>query len=130
MGIGGDEISEWTDPAVAAELAGYDHPRHILQATEEPGEKFLRSICIPMTLEENVEHPVLLFHHGSEVMKFTVDPNEGFVPMPVAARVWPLATHLADEAGAELAAPTADALARRGDAPLDQKPLNIPARSG
>jgi hypothetical protein len=34
-------------------------------------------------MEENVEHHVLLFHHRPEVMKLTVDPNEGFVQMPL-----------------------------------------------
>jgi hypothetical protein len=66
-------------------------------------------------LDKDVGHHAVLTRDGSEARKFTVDPNEGCIQIPFAARARPLAAHLAGESGAELAAPTADALMRHDD---------------
>jgi hypothetical protein len=63
-------------------------------------------------LDKDVGHHAVLTRDGSEARKFPVDPNEGCIQIPFAARARPLAAHLAGESGAELAAPTADALMR------------------
>ena len=41
---------------VASQLIGHDHPRHVLQALQQPAKEALGGFGIPPLLHENVEY--------------------------------------------------------------------------
>ena len=46
--------------AIAPQLIGHEHSRHILQTLQQPLEKALRGVGIAPRLNENVEHDAIL----------------------------------------------------------------------
>jgi hypothetical protein len=62
--------------AVASQLIGHDHARHILQALQQPSEESLRGFGIPPRLNKDVEHGAVLIHGAPKVVLYALDPNE------------------------------------------------------
>jgi len=46
--------------AIAPQFVGHNHPRHLLQARQQPSEEALRGVCIAPGLNEDVEHNAIL----------------------------------------------------------------------
>jgi len=54
--------------AVASQLIGHDHPRHILQALQESAKEALGGFGTQPLLHENVEYNTILIHGAPEVV--------------------------------------------------------------
>ena len=61
--------------AVAAQFVGHDHPRHVLQALQQPLEELLGSFGIPPVLHEDVEHDAFLVDRAPEIVLHAPDPE-------------------------------------------------------
>jgi hypothetical protein len=46
--------------AVASQLVGHDHPRHILRTLQKPPEEVLRSMGVAPGLNQDIEHNAIL----------------------------------------------------------------------
>jgi hypothetical protein len=55
--------------AVASQLIGHDHPRHILQALQDSAKEALGGVGIPPLLHENVVYNTILIHCAPEVAR-------------------------------------------------------------
>jgi hypothetical protein len=62
--------------AVATQVFGHDHPRHVLQALQQSLEKLLGSFSIPPVLHEDVEHDAFLIDRASEIVLHAPNPDE------------------------------------------------------
>jgi len=112
--------------AVASQLIGHDHPRHILQALQQSAKEALGGFGIPPLLNENVEYDTILIHGAPEVVLHPLDTNEHLVHVPLVPRSWPAAAQTVGEALAELLAPAPHRLIGDDHAPFSQKELNVP----
>src|SRR5271166_218191 len=90
--------------AVASQLVGDDHPRH-LQALQQAFEETLGGFAIAPVLHENVEHNAVLIHGAPKIMLHTPDPDKHLIEVPLVSRLWPAATQAVGEALAEFSAP-------------------------
>jgi hypothetical protein len=54
--------------AIAPDLIGHDHTRHILQSSELPFEEPLRCLRISTGLDKYVEHDAVLIHRTPEII--------------------------------------------------------------
>jgi len=91
--------------AVAPQLIGHDHPRHILQTFKELPEEAFGGSGIAPVLNEDVEHNAILIHGTPEIVLHALDPDEDLVQMPFVAGLRPAAAQTVGEALAELLAP-------------------------
>jgi hypothetical protein len=73
--------------AVAPQLVGHDHPRHLLQTLQQAPEEALGGFGISAFLNENVEHNAVLIHGAPKIMLHALDPNEHLVQVPLAPPV-------------------------------------------
>ncbi len=73
--------------AVASQLIGHDHARHILKAFQQPSEESLCCFGIPPWLNQDVEHNALLIHGAPQIVLHSLDPDEDFVEVPFVS--WP-----------------------------------------
>ena len=73
--------------AVALQLIGHDHARHILKAFQQPSEEMLCCFGIPTWLNEDVEHNALLIHGAPQIVLHSLDSDEDFVEVPFVS--WP-----------------------------------------
>jgi hypothetical protein len=69
--------------AIAPQLVGHDHPRHILQTLQKPLEEALRGVGIAMGLNEDVEHNAILIDGAPEIVLHALDADEDFVHVPL-----------------------------------------------
>ena len=112
--------------AIAPQLVGHDHPRHILQTLQQPREEALCSIGITPGLNQDVEHDTLLIDGAPKIVLNALDPDEDFVHMPFVSRLWPAATQAVGETRGEFLAPAAHRLVGHDDATLSQDQFDIP----
>jgi hypothetical protein len=112
--------------AVASQLIGHDHARHILKALQQPSEESLCCFGVPPWLNEDVELNALLIHGAPQIVLHSLDPDEHLVEVPFVS--WP-GTAAAQAAGkglAELLAPAPDRLIGSDNASFSQEQLDIP----
>jgi hypothetical protein len=107
--------------AVASQLIGHDHARHILQAFQQPSKEAFGGFAIPPWLNEDVEHDAVLIHGTPKIVLHALDPDEHFVQVPLIPRSWPSAAKAFGKALAEFPAPTPDGLIGEDDATLRQR---------
>ena len=112
--------------AVASQLVGNDHTRHILQALQQTLEESLGGFPIASLLNQNIEDDTILIHGTPEIMLNTRDSDEHFVEVPLIARPGTTAAKTISKTPAELLAPASHRLVGDNDAALSQKQLNIP----
>jgi len=112
--------------AIAAQLVGHDHPRHILQALQKSPEEALGSVGIAPGLNKDIEHDAVLIDGAPEIVLYTLDPDEDFVHVPLVPRPWPAASHAVGEMRAEFLAPASHRLVGDDYAALSQEQPNIP----
>ena len=62
--------------AIAPQLVGHNHPRHILQTLQQPLEEALRGVGIAPGLNEDVEHNAILIDGAPEIMLHALDADE------------------------------------------------------
>ena len=79
--------------AVASQLVGHDHPRHKLQALQQPFKEALRGFGIAPVLDEDIEHNAGLIDGTPEIVEDTLDPDEYLVQMPLVPGPWPATAH-------------------------------------
>ena len=106
--------------AIAAQLVGHDHPRHILQTLQQPLEEALRRLGIAAGLNQDIEHNAILINGAPEIMLHALYPDEDFVHMPLVARLRPAAAQAVSKTGGEFVAPAAHGLIGDDDTPLSQ----------
>ena len=68
--------------AVASQLIGHDHSRHVSQALEQTFEESLRSFGISPRLNEDVEYDAVLIHGTPKIVLDSLDTNEHLVEVP------------------------------------------------
>ena len=112
--------------AVASQLVGHDHPRHILQTLQQPPEETLGRFGVATFLNQDVEHNAILIHGAPEIVLHTLDPDEHLVHVPLVPRPWPAAAQAVGKALAEFLAPAPNGLIGDDNATLSQKQLDIP----
>ncbi len=112
--------------AVAAQFVGHDHPRHVLQALQQPLEELLGSFGIPPVLHEDVERDAFLVDRAPEIVLHAPDPDEHLVEMPLVSGLRTAAAHGFGKALAKFPAPAPHGLIRDDDAPLREQELDIP----
>src|SRR5271169_6398309 len=91
--------------AVASQLIGHDHARHILKAFQQPSEESLCCFGIPPWLNQDVEHNALLIHGAPQIVLHSLDPDEHLVEVPFVFWPGPAAAQAAGKGLAELLAP-------------------------
>ena len=68
--------------AIATQLIGYDHSRHVLQITKQLAEEPLCGLGIAPALDQNVEHTAVLIHGPPEVTSFASETEEHLAKLP------------------------------------------------
>src|SRR5258708_20147696 len=111
--------------AVASQLIGHDHARHILKALKQPSKEALRGFAIPPWLDEDVEHHTILIHGSPKIVLHTLDSDEHLIQMPLVTGPRTTATQAFGKTLAEFLAPASNGLIRDGDASLPQKYPNV-----
>ncbi len=96
--------------AVAPQLVGDDHARHVPQTLQQLTEEALGGFLIPATLNQNVQHVAILVHGSPQVMILATDLDEYFIEVPLVARAGTSSTQLISVCLAELQAPFSDRL--------------------
>jgi hypothetical protein len=86
--------------AVALQLVGHDHSRHILQTLQKSPDEAFRRVGIPPGLNEDVEHNAVLIDGAPEIVLHALDPDEHLVLVPFVSRLWPAAAQTVGEAAA------------------------------
>jgi hypothetical protein len=112
--------------AVASQLVGHDHPRHILQTLEQAPEETPGGCGIAPHLNEDVEYNTLLIYGAPQIVLHALDPDEHLVKVPLVARPWPAAAHTIGKALTEFLAPAPNGLIGDDNATFGQKQLNVP----
>ena len=112
--------------AVASQLVGRDHPRHILQSLQQSSEETLGSVGVTPTLNQNVEHDAVLIYRAPETVLHAPESDEDLIEVPLVPAPWPAVAQAAGKRLTELLAPALHGLIGDDDAPLGQKQLNVP----
>jgi hypothetical protein len=112
--------------AVAPQLVGHDHPRHVLQAFQQTSEEALGGVGISPVLNKDVEHNAVLVDGTPEVLLNALDPDEHLVEVPLVPRPWAAAANATGKALAEFPAPAPHCLIGDSNAPFGQEQLDIP----
>ena len=105
--------------AIAPQLVGHDHPRHILQTLQKLPEKAPCSVGITPTLNKNVEHDTILIDGTLKIVLHALDPDKDFIHVPFVPRPWPAASQAVGIALAEFPAPAPYGLVGDDDASLE-----------
>jgi hypothetical protein len=77
--------------AVAAQLIGHDHARHILKAFQRPSKESFGGFGTPPRLNEDVEHDAALIHGTPKIALHSLNPDEHLVHVPLVAGPRPAA---------------------------------------
>jgi hypothetical protein len=96
--------------AVAFQLVGDDHPRHIGQPLPQLAEELLRRLLVAAALHQNIENVPALVNGAPEVIPLAIDREEDFIQVPRVAGFRPAAPELMGILLPKLAAPLADRL--------------------
>src|ERR671933_875901 len=111
--------------AIALQLVGHEHARHILQALEQLLEEALGRLGIAPALNQDVEDLAILVHGAPEIVQLAADADEDLVQVPLVARTRSSPAQLVGEGLSELEAPAADALVGDDHAALGQDQLHV-----
>src|ERR1700722_15320888 len=111
--------------AVASQLIGHNHARHILQALQQPAKEPFRGFGIPPRLNEDVEHDAVLVHGTPKIVLHSLDSDEYLVEVPLIPRSWASAAKALGKALAEIPTPAPNGLIGEDDATLRQQEFNI-----
>jgi hypothetical protein len=112
--------------AIALQLGGHHHPRHVLAPFEEPAEELLRSVLLAAALPQEIQAVAVLIHRPPEVVALALDGEKDLIEMPC---VTGLRTPIAELMGsrlAEFATPFPNRFVRDADAPSNQQLFDIP----
>ena len=74
--------------AVAGQLVGDDHPRHILHSLEQPAEELCGGVAVSTGLDQHIEYVAVLVDRPPQVVLTAVDADEDLVEMPLVAGLW------------------------------------------
>ena len=96
--------------AVALQLVGDDHPRHVLQTLQQLAEEALGGFLIPATLHQDIQDVAILVNGSPQVMILATDLDEYFIEVPLVARAGTSSTQLISVCLAELQAPFSNRL--------------------
>jgi len=94
--------------AIAFELIGDDHARHVLQSFVKFFETLLGRLLVAPALDQDVEHVVVLIDGPPQVMPLATDKQKHFVEMLFISGPRPPAAQLIGIVLAELETPLAD----------------------
>ena len=91
--------------AIASQLVGDDHSRHILQALQQTLEEAHGGFPVTPLLDQNIEDDTILIHGAPQIMLNALDPDEYLVEVPLVARPRTTAAQTISKALAEFLAP-------------------------
>ena len=111
--------------AVASQLIGHNHARHILKAFQQPSKETFGCFGIPPRLNEDVEHDAVLIHGTPKIVLHALNPDEHLIKVPLVTGPRTTAAQTVGKGLAEFLAPAPDGLIRDDDAPLSQQEFNI-----
>jgi hypothetical protein len=112
--------------AIASQLVGDDHSRHILQALQQTLEEAPGGFPIAPLLDQNIEDDTILIHGTPQILLNALDPDEYLVEVPLVARPGTTAAQTISKALPEFLAPASHRLVGDDHPALSQKQLNIP----
>src|SRR5258708_25002345 len=69
--------------AVAPQLVGHDHPRHIVQTLQQAPEETLGRLPVAAFLNQDVEHHAILIYGAPKIVLHTLDPDEHLIQVPL-----------------------------------------------
>ena len=72
--------------AVAAQPIGHDHPRRVLQGSQQFAEEPVCGSGIASALHQDVEHMAMLIDRAPEVMQYAADADEHLIEVPFVTR--------------------------------------------
>ena len=102
--------------AIAFQLVGNDHPRHVGQPLQQLAEKLLRRFLVATALDENIQDVAILVDGPPQIGAYSLDGEEDLVQMPLIARPGPSAPQLIGRGLPELPAPIAYRFVRQQNA--------------
>src|SRR5215467_11748607 len=111
--------------AIALQLIGDDHARHVGEPLEQLAKELLRRVLIAAALHQDIEDIVVLIHRAPQVMALAIDRQEHLIEMPFIARARPASLQLIGIILPKLATPLADGLMGHVDAALEQECLHV-----
>ena len=74
---------------VAPELVGHDHPRHILQATQQLAKEPPGGVGVAPALHQDLQHVPVLVDGAPQTVLIAAHADEHLVQMPLVARPGP-----------------------------------------
>jgi hypothetical protein len=107
--------------AVASQLVGHDHPRHMVQSLQQAPDEALGGFGISALLNEDVEHNAVLIHAAPKIVLHAPDLDEHLVQVPPVPGPWPSAAQAVGKAPAELLAPAPNSLIGDDNATYSQE---------
>ncbi len=111
--------------AVAPQLVGNDHPRHVPQALQQLAEEPLGGLFVPAALHQDVQDVAILIHGTPQIMILAVDLNEHLIEVPLISGPGTSSAQSISVCLAELEAPFSDGLIRESDAAYGQYLFNV-----
>jgi hypothetical protein len=72
--------------AIAPQLVGHDHPWHIHQVLEQLAEELLGSLCVTLTLHENIEDLPVLIDGPPKILTFALGGQKHSIRVPLVGR--------------------------------------------
>ena len=111
--------------AVAPQLVGYDHPRHVVQTLQQAPEETLGCFPVAAFLNQDVDHHAILIHGAPKIVLHALDPDEHLVQVPLISRPWPSVTQAVGKALAEFLEPPPHCLIGDDNTTLGQEQLDI-----
>jgi hypothetical protein len=111
--------------AVASQLVGHDHARHILKTFQQPSKESFGGFGIPPRLDEDVEHDAILIHRTPKIVLHALNPDEHLVEVPLISWSRASAAKAFGKALAEFPAPAPNGLIGHENATLSQQEFNV-----
>jgi hypothetical protein len=71
--------------AIAFQLVGDDHPRHVRQSLQQLTEELLGRFLVATTLHQDIEDVPVRVNGAPEVVPLAIDREEDFIQMPCVA---------------------------------------------
>jgi hypothetical protein len=111
--------------AIALQLVGNDHSRHVPAPFEELAEELLGRMLVPPALHQDIEHSPVLIHGLPEIMALPIDREKDFIEIPLVTRPRASASELIGIGLAEFPTPLPNGFIRDEDPTGEQQLLDI-----
>jgi hypothetical protein len=111
--------------AVAFQLVGDDHPRHVGQPPQQLAEEPLGRFLVSAALHKNIQNVAILIDGTPQVVAFAIDREKDLIEVPLVARSGTPPPELVGVLLAKFPAPLADGLIRDDHSPFEEELFDI-----